>query len=377
MDASLLIYGSTGYTGQLIARHAAVEGLRPVVAGRNAQKVAALAGSLGLEGRVFALDDAAAIASNLEGVHCLLNVAGPFSRTARPLLEACLDARVHYLDVTGEIDVFELAASLDGRAREAGIMMLPGVGFDVVPSDCLAAMVVGRLAEPVSLELGILSVGGGVSRGTAKTGVESVGAPARVRRQGKITSVPPGSLRRSFDFGRGPRPVVAVSWGDVATAYYSTGVPDTTVYFPARAMGPLLRAARWLGPVLRTSPVQAILKQAIEQRAAGPSEEQLERGLAIVVAEAVDTAGQRAYGRLQTPSGYKLTYLAAVDIARRVLHGEWKAGFQTPSLAYGAEYVLSLPGCRLQMIAPESALSGAIASGEGAAAGDAGASTGL
>ncbi|MDT8305977.1 MAG: saccharopine dehydrogenase NADP-binding domain-containing protein [Anaerolineae bacterium] len=347
MTASLLIYGATGYTGQLIARHAAMEGLRPIVAGRNGQKVGTLAGELGLEGRTFTLHDEGTIARHLEGVDCVLNVAGPFSQTARPVIDACLQTGTHYLDVTGEIEVFELAASRDAAARAAGIMLLPGVGFDVVPSDCLAAMVTAELAEPVSLEIGILGLGG-ASQGTMKTGVESIGAPTRVRRAGKIVSRPAGSLTRHFDFGRGPRPVVAVSWGDVATAYYSTGVPNITDYFPARSMSPLLRAARWLGPVLRTRPVQAVLKRAIELRPAGPNEEKLETAISIVVAEAKDANGGSASGRLQTPNGYKLTYLAAVDIARRVLGGAWKAGFQTPSLAYGAEYVLTLPGCRLE-----------------------------
>lgn len=286
---------------------------------------------------------------NLEGIACLLNVAGPFSRTAQPLIEACLQTGTHYLDVTGEIDVFELAASRAAAARAAGIMLLPGVGFDVVPSDCLAAMVAAELAEPVSLEIGILGLGG-ASQGTMKTAVESIGAPTQVRRAGKIVSCPAGSLTRSFDFGRGPRAAVAVSWGDVATAYYSTGVPNITVYFPARPVSPLLRMARWLGPVLRTRPLQAVLKRAIERRPAGPSEEKLEKGLGIVVAEARDASGKIAHTRLQTPNGYKLTYLAAVDIARRVLGGEWQPGFQTPSLAYGAHYVLTLPGCRLEEI---------------------------
>lgn len=346
MTASLLIYGATGYTGQLIARHAAGEGLQPVVAGRSAPKVGALACALGLEGRTFTLEDRVAIERNLEGMACVLNVAGPFSRTAQPLIEACLQTGTHYLDVTGEIDVFELAASRDAAARAAGIMLLPGVGFDVVPSDCLAAMVAAELVEPVSLEIGILALGG-ASQGTMKTAVESIGAPTRVRREGKIVSRPAGSVTRSFDFGRGPRAAVAMSWGDVATAYYSTGVPNITVYFPARPVSTLLHVARWLGPVLRTRPLQAVLKRAIELLPAGPSEEKREKGISILVAEAVDSGGQRARARLQTPNGYTLTYLAAVDIARRVLGGEWQPGFQTPSLAYGARYVLTLPGCRL------------------------------
>ena len=348
MTASLLIYGATGYTGQLIVQHAVAEGLQQIVAGRNAGKVGALAGELGLEGRVFALDDAAAIARNLAGISCLLNVAGPFSRTAQPLIDGCLESGTHYLDVTGEIDVFELAARRDAAAREAGIMLLPGVGFDVVPSDCLAAIVAGELVDPVALAIGILGLGG-ASQGTLKTAVDSAGAPTRVRREGKIVSRPPGSVTRTFDFGRGARETVAVSWGDVATAYYSTGVPNITVYFPARRAGATLRIARWLGPLLQMRPVQAVLKRAVEMRPAGPDDETLETAISILVAVATGRDGRKARARLETPNGYKLTYQAAVDIARRVLGGEWQAGFRTPSLAYGPRYVLGLPGCRLEM----------------------------
>jgi short subunit dehydrogenase-like uncharacterized protein len=351
MGDPLLIYGATGYTGQLIASRALAEGLRPIVAGRNRHKVEPLASALGLEGRSFSLDEPAAIRDGLQGTRCLLNVAGPFAHTARPLIAACLQVGVHYLDVTGEIDVFEMAAGLDADARNAGIMLLPGAGFDVVPSDCLAAMVAGKVDQPVVLELGILGLGSS-SRGTLKTSIESLGAPTRVRQLGRIVRRRPGSLTRSFDFGRGPRPVVAVSWGDVATAYYSTGVPNIAVYFPARRLGPLLRAARWLGPVLRTAPARAVLKQAIDLAPPGPDAETLATGKSIVVAEVQDAAGNRTSARLVTPNGYHLTALAAVDIARRVLAGERKAGFQTPSLAFGPRYVLTLPGCRLEEGAP-------------------------
>lgn len=348
MTTSLLIYGATGYTGQLIARHAVGEGLRPIVAGRNTEKVGALARDLGLEGRVFSVDDAAGLARNLAGISCLLNVAGPFSRTAQPLIEACLESSTHYLDVTGEIDVFELAARHDAAAREAGVMLLPGVGFDVVPSDCLAAIVAGELVAPVTLEIGIMGLGG-ASQGTKKTAVEAAGTPTRVRRAGKIVGRPPGSMTRTFDFGRGAREMVAVSWGDVATAYYSTGVPNITVYFPARGAGQALRLTRWLGPLLQTPPVQALMKRVVERGPAGPDEETLETAISILVAEAVDRDGRKASARLETPNGYKLTYLAAVDIARRVLNGEWQVGFRTPALAFGPRYVLGLPGCKLQM----------------------------
>lgn len=346
MDNSLLIYGAYGYTGKLIAEHAVERGLAPVLAGRDGEKTRALTQRLGLEARVFSLDEPEAIAGHLAGIECVINAAGPFSATARPMIEACLQSGSHYLDITGEIDVFEMAAEQDDRALAAGVMLLPGAGFDVVPSDCLAAYTAQQIADPVTLDIGILGLGS-ASQGTMKTAVEGVDQPTRVRRNGRIISQPPGTLYRFFDFGRGSRRTVAISWGDVASAYYSTGIPNITVYFPARRMGPLLQASRLLGPLLGTPPAQALLKRLVELQPAGPDEKTLAEGRSFLVAQVENAAGERAETRLVTPNGYMLTYLATVDIARRVLEGEWQAGFQTPSLAYGAEYVLSIPGCRL------------------------------
>ena len=346
MNNSLLIYGAYGYTGKLIAEHAVEQGLAPVLAGRDGEKVRALAGRLGLEARVFTLDNVEEVARQLAGMHCVIHAAGPFSATARPVLEACLATGVHYLDITGEIAVFELAARLDERARAANVMLLPGTGFDVVPSDCLVAYTAGQVTNPVSVHLGIMGLGT-ASRGTMKTMVENADRPTAVRRNGRIVTRPPGSLYRFFDFGRGNRRTVAIGWGDVSTAYYSTGIPNITVYFPARGYSTLLRASRLLGPLLRTAPAQALLKRLVEMQPPGPDEETLGKGRSFLVAQVEDATGERAEARLETPNGYTLTYLAAVDIARRVLDGDWQPGFQTPSLAYGSEYVLSLPGCHL------------------------------
>jgi short subunit dehydrogenase-like uncharacterized protein len=358
MNTSLLVYGAYGFTGQLIVEHAVEQGLAPIVAGRDGQKTRALATKWGLEARVFSLDDPATVAEALDGVNCVLHAAGPFTVTARPMLEACLARGAHYLDITGEIDVFELAASMDARARAAKVMLLPGVGFDVVPSDCLAAYTAQQVAEPASIHLGILGLGS-PSQGTMKTAVAQIERPVRVRRKGQIVARAPGQLYRFFDFGRGSRRTTAVSWGDVATAYYSTGIPEITVYFPARGMEPLLRASQLLGPLLSTGPAQALLKRLVELQPPGPDEKTLADARSFLVAQVESATGERAEARLETPNGYKLTYLAAVDIAGRVLAGEWKVGYQTPSLAYGAEYVLSLPGCRLAFAANDDGDKGA------------------
>jgi len=275
----------------------------------------------------------------------VLSVAGPFSATANAMMNGSIDAGAHYLDVTGEIDVFELGFSLSSRAADRGVMVLPGVGFDVVPSDCLVAHAVKRAGSARFLRLAIAGAGT-ASRGTAKTGVESIGAGTRVRRGGEIVSLPAGSLTHRFDFGRGLEPCVALSLGDIVTAYHSTGAPDIEVYF--KAAGPivqLVNASRRFGRLLATRPAQALLKAVINRQPDGPSDAERERNESVLVAEVEDAEGGVTRARLHTPSGYKLTYLAAVEIARRVLQGEVKPGYQTPATAFGADFILTLPAC--------------------------------
>ncbi|NIP57212.1 MAG: NAD(P)H-binding protein, partial [Gemmatimonadetes bacterium] len=204
-----LLYGAYGFTGRLIARRAIAMGLRPILAGRRREPTADLARELDLECRVFDLDDPPALREGLRGVQLVMHTAGPFSRTWRPMAEACLAAGVHYLDITGEIEVFEALAGLDGAARETGVMLLPGVGFDVVPTDCAAARVGGRLEEPVHLDLAFAS-SGGPSRGTALTMIEALGRPSRIRSGSRIVDVAWGSIARTIPFSDGERHGVCI-----------------------------------------------------------------------------------------------------------------------------------------------------------------------
>jgi short subunit dehydrogenase-like uncharacterized protein len=340
-----LVYGATGYTGKLVVEEARRRELEPIVAGRSAEKCRTLAEPGRLHWRAFPLDEPAALARAIEDVTCVLHVAGPFSATAGPMLEACLATGTHYLDVTGEIDVFERVAGLDERARAAGVMLLPGVGFDVVPSDCLAAHVAARLPGARRLRLGFSGLGG-VSRGTARTMSEALGEGTRVRRGGRIEMLPAGSLVREFDFGEGPKRCVAISWGDVATAFHSTGIPDIETYFPATASIEAISAAsRHLGGALQNQAGKGLLTRLFERLPEGPTPEQRASHPSTLLAEVEDDRGGRAAARLTTPNGYTLTAQAAVEIAARVAGGEAKPGFQTPSRAFGADFVLGLPGC--------------------------------
>jgi len=344
MTGPWLLYGANGYTGELVARLAAARGHRPVLAGRRADAVCALSDELGLERRLFSLDVPARVDEALAGMSVVLHCAGPFSRTSRPMADACLRAHAHYLDVTGEIEVLEALAARDAEARAAGVMLLPGCGFDVVPTDCLAAHLARRLPGARRLALGFRATGR-LSRGTATTAIEGLGRPGLVRRGGALTPVPAAWKGRAIDFGDGPRPAVTIPWGDVSTAWHSTGIPDVEVYMAAPLrLRAFLRASRFLGPVLGSEAVRRFLAARVRAGAPGPSPEERRRGRAFAWGEAEDDAGQRVASRLAMPEGYTLTAQAALAVVERVLAGEAPAGFQTPSKTYGPDFVLALEG---------------------------------
>lgn len=344
MSRPFLVYGSYGYTGALVVRYALEQGLRPVLGGRNRGKLEAQAAELGLEYRVFGLEEAGALDAGLEGMCMAAHCAGPFSRTAASMAEACLRTGTHYLDITGEIDVFEGLAALDRRACEAGIMLLPGSGFDVVPSDCLAAHLHQQLPSATRLTLAIHS-DGRPSHGTAATIVENFFHGGRVRRDGVIVEVPGAWKIREIDFGQGRQKAMTIPWGDVSTAYYSTGIPNIEVYMSAPlGLRLFMRGLRFVAPLLRGAAVQRFLQARIPE--GGPSDEARAKGYCLLWGEVVDDAGGRAEACLRTPDGYTLTAQAVVRVIEKILDGVAPPGFKTPSLAYGPEFVLELPGTR-------------------------------
>ena len=344
MSDPFLIYGATGFTGRLMLDGALALGLRPVLSGRDEGRLAALAERPGLEYRVARLGDPAALDDALSGMRVVLHAAGPFSETSRPMVDACLRAGVHYLDITGEIAVIEALARRHSEARRRGMMIMPAVGFDVVPSDCLAAHVAARLPGARRLALGITGLRF-ATRGSAKTLTEHAFHGVQVRRGGEIVRVPAGALRRGFDFGNGVRPSLAVLWGDVATAWYTTGIPDVEVYFEANpVVVGLLFSTRWFGWLLATGPWQTWLKGWADLLP-DPVEDAARPGPGmVIVAEAEDERGRRARARLRTPEAYAFTGVTAPAVALRVLQDDFEPGFQTPARVYGPDYVLSFPG---------------------------------
>jgi short subunit dehydrogenase-like uncharacterized protein len=344
MKTNFLLYGANGYTGQLVARLAVERGLRPVLAGRDREKIRAQATELGFEHRAFDLNDSAALDAALDEVGAVLHCAGPFSRTSAAVAEGCLRTRTHYLDITGEIAVFESLAARDAQARAAGVTLLPGVGFDVVPSDCLAAHLKRRLPTATRLALAIRGTGR-VSRGTATTMVENIHRGGLVRRGGKFVPVPAAWRTRMIDFGRGPVKCTTIPWGDVSTAYHSTGIPDVEVYaaLPTSARVAMI-VSRPFKNLLATDAAQRFLKKRINAQPPGPSDEERARGHSYVWGEASDDAGNKKTSRLRGPEGYTLTAMTALASVLRVLQGHAPTGFQTPSKAFGPDFILEVEG---------------------------------
>ena len=342
---NFLIYGSYGYTGQLIVELAVKEGMRPVLAGRDEKKLRAQAERYDLEYRAFSLDETDKLDSALLEVDAVLHCAGPFVLTFRQMAEACIRTKRHYVDISGEIEGFEALAKMSEDANRAGIMLLPGGGFDVVPSDCLAAYLKQRLPTATHFRLFIRGVGGGASRGTARSGAENMHRQGRIRRDGKIVQVPPAWQVLEQDFGRGPVKVVSIGWGDVSTSYHSTGVPNIETYFAVKPPAiMLLRLTRAIGPLIYARLVRNFLKWVIGwTNPHGPSPEQNKNGFSLMIGEMRD-ADKVVRAKLRTPEGYRCTALTTVEIMKRILNSDFRAGFQTPSLAYGADFILQFDG---------------------------------
>ncbi|HTZ09768.1 MAG TPA: saccharopine dehydrogenase NADP-binding domain-containing protein [Acidimicrobiales bacterium] len=341
-----MIYGAYGYTGRLVAALAAERGELAVLAGRDHKRLQALGERFELEHRTFDLGDPAATARAIEDVDLVAHCAGPFSTTGRPMVDACIATGTHYLDITGEIDVFEDVLRRDDEARAAGVVVLPGAGFDVVPSDCLAALLARALPGAVRLELA-LRAGGGVSPGTAKTAMESLGSAGRARVGGVIGPVPADRRRRTVDFADGRATVHAIAWGDVSTAFHSTGIGDVVVYaaLPA-AVGPVMALAQVAGPATRNPLVQTALKRVVG-RLPGPSAEARARNQGQLWGEVTDARGRTASGRITTLDPYDLTADSVVRIAARIARGEIAPGASTPSKALGPDFVRELDGTKL------------------------------
>ncbi len=341
--ADWVIYGAYGYTGRLITEEALAQGHRPLLAGRSEEKLRRLASTHDLEYVAVDLKDRKGLKDMLSGVQLVVNAAGPFHYTARPMIRACLSTKRHYLDITGEIPVFEQVFALGRRARESEIALISGVGFDVVPTDCLASHVAERIDSPVELEIAFTGLGG-VSTGTAKTFLRGAHAGTLVRRNGKLQPAH-GRFRKRVHFSDKTRSVIPISWGDLSTAYRSTGIPDITTYtaVPEEVRHVFTPVTGALSALSRTSWGRKIADAIVERFVKGPDARTRETSKSYVWARAVNGKGEGAEARFEGPEAYRLTAITTVMAVDRVLGGTIHGGL-TPSQAFGNEFAEQIPG---------------------------------
>jgi short subunit dehydrogenase-like uncharacterized protein len=347
-----LLYGANGYTGELIARFASEYDLQPILAGRRKEAVKVLADKLTMPYKVFDLSDTAALEAALREVKVVVHCAGPFDHTAKPMADACLKTGAHYLDINGDMDVYELLYSYNESANKAGVMIMSGAGFDVVPTDCTALFLKKLLPSATSLQLAFATPGGGLSHGTATTTVQKLGEPGAVRKDGKLTPVPVGHKGMRVDFGGGQKLfVMGLPWGDVYTAYLTTGIPDIESY---TAVPP---AAYWLlkfqflfNWLLRTSLVKNLVKKKIDKAPAGLNDSKREKATSLVWGKVTDKAGNTRTARLSGPDAYTLTAYCTLLIAKKILEGNFKAGYQTPAGAYGEDLIMEINGVKREIV---------------------------
>lgn len=338
---SVLVYGVTGFTGALVSRELWRRGIAHAVAGRRREAVQAHASAIGAEARVFELGDPAAVRRGLAGFGAVLNCAGPFSKTAPVLASAAIEAGIAYLDLAGEADEHEALRRRDEEARARGAMLLPGVGFGVVPTDCAAALAARALARPTRLLIAYETVGG-ASRGTLETVLRGIHTQGAQRRGGALVACRPGESARKLDLGGGPTTVVTNPWrADLVTAWVSTGVPEIETFatFPFAA-----RMMMRLPGLMRRPFVQRLLDRMIAGAPEGPSAGEMERGSTRVLAVAEDADGGRAEVRVRGPEAYVFTARAAAEIVARVAKGAAVPGFQTPSRAFGPDLLRAVEG---------------------------------
>ncbi len=348
MALPIIIYGSYGYTGQLIADECKANGLDVLLSGRNAEALKKQSSSTGFPFEAVDIENKTALLLLLEKGSMVVHAAGPFQFTAKAMAEACLQTKKHYTDITGEIGVFEMMAKLNDQAKAVGITIMPGTGFDVVPSDCLAAHLKNRLPSATHLQLAFASNKGGLSRGTSKTMVEGMGLGGAIRKNGKIIPVPLHEGIKEIDYGPFKLPSIRIPWGDVSTSFYSTGIGNIEVFRGAdKGLIKQVNMSQYLNWLLRMRFVKNYLINQIDKKPAGPNEERRSKAKMFLWGKVWDGT-QEKISLLETIEGYTLTAKTSVLIAQKIISGDFRPGFQTPSSAYGADLIMKVGGSNRQ-----------------------------
>lgn len=338
-----MIYGASGYTGSLVAREAVKRGHRPGLAGRSSREVASLGQELGLEHRVFGLDQRGDIQRVISSLHLVYNAAGPYQGTADPMLEACLENGVHYIDLCGEIEVLKGLFQRHKQAISAEVALVPAAGFVVVPADCLAQQLANRIPRASTLEVAVATTAG-PSPGTVKSAMESIKHGALVRRGGELLRVGFGRAPTSLMFPDGTRSVIPAPQADLVTAFHSTGIPNITAYLAIpQGAANLLRITGPLIPrMLEIGPLRSVIRAWAGRMVAGPTAQERQVKRSYVWVRVANEAGAAEEAWADTPEAYRFSAVTSVDCVERVLRGGF-IGAQTPAQVLEADYLERQP----------------------------------
>ena len=348
-----LLYGANGYSGRLIARFAAQYDLQPILAGRNEEALAVLAQQLKLGYRVAELNNTTALEQILRETPLVVNAAGPYDLTARQMIAACMNTHTHYIDLNGDLEVFEMMQGYDQQAKEKGIMVLPGVGFDVVPTDCLSLFLKKHLPDAHQLQIAFVIIGSGLSRGTSITTLQKLGMPGACRKNGVLVPEPIGTRGMWVEFPRsGQRAfMMSIPWGDVSTAYYSTGIPNIETYTGiSKAVWQFLKFQRLFNWLLRTRFVHRIITKIINSKSPGPGDERRDKAVSLIRATVTNPKGETVEATMRCPEAYSLTAHTTLLIAQKILNGQYKPGYQTPATAYGEDLIMEITGVERELL---------------------------
>lgn len=342
-NKTIIVYGSYGYTGRLIVEECKQKNLSVILAGRNREALQAQALQSGYPFEVVDIHDSAALKNLLQKGNHVLHCGGPFRFTAKQMADVCLETKTHYTDITGEWQVFELLAGYHDAAQKAGIQIMPGTGFDVVPSDCLAVHLKKRLPSATHLQLAFAMVPGGMSRGTKKSMTESLGYGGVMRKNNELVPFTLGNDVLDLDFGSFTTKTTRIQWGDISTAWRSTNIPTIEV-FAGASKGSVrgLKISNWLGWLLRNRSVKNFLLKKIDQGSAGPSDEHLQTGKCYLRGQVWDAEGNTKVSLFNGPNAYLLTAKTAVLIAEKIIAGNFTPGYKTPAQQYGEDLVLEI-----------------------------------
>ena len=341
----VLLYGANGYTGKLIARYANEYNISPVLAGRNKEEISALATALNLPYEMISLDDASQLKTSLANVAVVIHAAGPFRHTAKQMIEACIETGTHYIDINGDISVFEFIKKYDDKAKEANVMLLPGAGFDVVPTDCIALQLKNELPDATHLELAFVPIGGQISHGTATTMASKIGEGGVIRENGQFVNKPLGHKGKWIEADGKKLFVMSIPWGDISTAFVTTGIPNIDTYTGIKpSVYRVLKLQFLFNFLLRTKFVRDTIQKKINQNPPGPTDEKRAKGKTYIWGKVNNAAGKEVIRKIVCADGYTVTAIGCLIITQKILSGNFKAGYQTPAGCYGKELIFEIPG---------------------------------